>query len=135
MSWQVRMQRNAMSTERAIWFPFWYELDQNIEVGQVNDFDFFEKPPNHLPHDDLPVFHHGGTGRYRHVTARKRILSIHHPQLGDIRKIDTSGLEYTITMLDGRVLKVEAEETPGLIYELLPTKIDDWRIYVEMEPA
>ena len=27
--------------QEAIWFPFWYELDQSIHVDQVDEFFFF----------------------------------------------------------------------------------------------
>lgn len=124
-----------MTIERAIWLPFWYELDQSIEVGVVDDFDFFREAPEYLGPEQRPVFYHGSWNeRHLFCTARKRIVSIRHHQLGAIRKIDTRGLDYTFTMLDGRVLKVEAEESPGWVYDI-PDPVDDWRVEVEMEPA
>lgn len=126
-----------MSVENAIWFPFWYELDQPITVGQISEFDFFKDPPPYILHEGLPVFYHGDwQEKCRHLYKRekKRILSIRHPQLGSIHAIDTKGLDYTFKLTDGRVLKVEAEETPGLIYDF-PQKVDDWRVSVELEPV
>lgn len=126
-----------MPAERAIWYPFWYGLDQPIAVGAVADFDFFVKPPEAIVNEGLPVFYHGDWHeRCRHLydRRRKRILSIWHPVLDSIRKIETSGLDYTFAMADGRALKVEAEETPGLVYAH-PEPITDWRIFVEMETA
>ena len=37
-----------MSSERAIWYPLFYELDQSIAGGETNDFDFFKTPPTHI---------------------------------------------------------------------------------------
>jgi hypothetical protein len=48
-----------MPSERAIWHPFWYELDQSIAVGETADFDFFKTPPEYVQSDGLPVFYHG----------------------------------------------------------------------------
>jgi hypothetical protein len=126
-----------MPTERAIWYPFWYELDQPIAVGETGDFDFFKMPPEYVRTDGLPVFYHGDWQekcRNLFVTERKQIIGINHSVLGQIDEIATDGLDYKFTMSDGRVLLVEAEETPGLIYEW-PKPINDWRVLVEMEPA
>lgn len=126
-----------MAIERAIWFPFWHELDQPVAVGLEGDFDFFKIVPDYIEHDGLPVFYHGDwQEKCRHLFDRRqvKILRIQHPTLGSIQGIDTKGLDYTFTMSDGRLLKVEAEETPGFAYEQ-NEPIADWRIYVEMETA
>jgi len=123
-----------MAREHAIWYPHWYELDQAIEVGCVGEFEFFVSPPEHLADEGVLVFfvpwYADNEQRY---TARKRIVRIHHPRLGEIRGIDTRGLDYKFNMMEGPYLLVEAEETPGRVYGQPP--IEDWRIYVEMEPA
>jgi len=121
---------------KAIWFPYWYALDQSIELGAENEFDFFKVPPDYVVSEGLTVFYHGDwSDRSRSLFERKkiRITAIRHPVLGDIKKIETDGLDYTMHLADGRVLKVEAEETPGVVYGLPP--IQDWRIFVEFDPA
>lgn len=126
-----------MAIERAIWFPFWYESDQSIAVGEVGDFDFFRDPPVGIESEGLPVFYHGNWHEeclHLYNRKRTRIVRIWHPVLGAIRSIDANDLDYTFTMIDGRVLKVEAEESPGLVYSH-PTPISDWRIFVEIESA
>jgi hypothetical protein len=62
------------------------------------------------------------------------MLEIRHPEFGAIRSIDTKGLEYTSTMTDGRIQKVDAEERPGLVHER-KQPVADWRISVETAPA
>jgi len=135
-----------MSVETVIWFPFWYEMDQSISAGQVSDFDFFKEPPHYILHEGRRVFYHGDWRKQSkplYETEVKRILNIRHPKLGSIQSIDPKGLEYTFTMSDDRILKVEAEETPGVIYEIedgrvfakLEKQIDDWRVFVELESA
>ncbi len=97
-----------MPIETAIWFPFWYQLDQPIEVEQVGDFDFFKAPPDYIVHDGRDVFYHGDwQEKFGHLFNRRRvkILSIRHPDLGFIRSIDTHGFDYTFTMSDGRSQK------------------------------
>jgi len=119
----------------AIWYPFWYECDQAIAVGQVAVFDFFKTPPDYVAHEGKRVFYHGSYGKdHQHLfeAIRLRILSVRHPQLGSIEAIDTKGLDYTFLMEDGRILEVNAEEEPGRVFES-PAPVDDWLIYVQAE--
>ena len=44
-----------------------------------------------------------------------RIERIQHKSLGDIEEINTIGLSYRITTIQGDMIQVEAEETPGRI--------------------
>jgi hypothetical protein len=133
---------------RAIWYPYWYERDLPIHAGQIGEFEFFDAPPDYVKDDGLPVFWHDGHGPDRTHKEHLRILSIYHPELGYIESIDTVGLEYTVTMIDGRVLKLEAEEAPGTVYFLksgeacedgepidTPWMLQDWRFYVEAEKS
>ena len=123
------------SRERAIWYPFWYELDQSITVGQADEFEFFKTPPDYVQADGLRVFYHGNwRDTHLYTSERKQIKSISHPILGQIERIDAEGLVYKFTTSDGRVSRIEAEENPGLVYEL-SEHMKDWRIFVEMLPA
>jgi hypothetical protein len=121
-----------MSCELAIWFPFWYELDQSLEVGTEKEFAFFRVAPPHVPIGSLPVFFFGLGEKKDYYLARKRIIAIRHPLLGDIQEIQARGLCYKFILSDGRELNVEAEESPGVVYGF-DKDITDWRIYVEME--
>ena len=124
-----------MPPEKAVWYPVWYELDQSLEVGRVDSFGFFRKAPDHISAGGRPVFYFGDwNDKQQYYFAKKRVLSIHHHQLGSIHKIDARGLDYTLTLSDGRVLKVEAEETPGLVYGR-HDRIEDWHVHVEPDPA
>jgi hypothetical protein len=124
-----------MPSETAIWFPFWYELDQSISVGEVRAFDFFKTPPERIANEGLPVFYHGNWDekcRRLYDTRTVRILGIRHSQLGAIRSIDTNDLDYQFVMEDGGVLQVNAEETPGVVYAVAEPVVD-WRVFVELE--
>ena len=124
-----------MPIEHAIWHPFWYELDQSVEAGQVDCFEFFRRPPHDFANDDVLVFYCGNwNDSSRYFTAKKRILKIHHPQIGSIQRIDARDLDYTFTLLDGTILKVEAEQCPGVVHGFR-TPVKDWRVFVEMESA
>lgn len=48
--------------------------------------------------------------------VKAEILKIIHPELGEIRGIITIGLDYLIYLSDGTVIIVNAEESPGKIY-------------------
>src|SRR5213075_2273657 len=43
----------GMRHERAIWHPFWYELDQSIAVGETAEFDFFKTPPDYVANEGV----------------------------------------------------------------------------------
>lgn len=49
--------------------------------------------------------------------VKAEILKITHPELGAIKGIITIGLDYSIYLSDGNVIIVNAEETPGKIYD------------------
>jgi hypothetical protein len=117
MRWLGGHFRRTM--EKAIWCPFWYEMDQAIEIGIIAQYEFFINPPKYVDAQNLPVFFHGSwKDRDLYYSAFKRIVAIRHSELGDIMKIDASGLVYSITLLDGTVHRVEAEEqTPGDVYD------------------
>ncbi len=91
------------------WKPGWYELDQSLVVG---DTDLF-----YLSKDNL-YFASGllSSGSYDHEVKAK-ILKITHPELGAIRGIITIGLDYSIYLNDGETILVNAEESPGKIYD------------------
>jgi hypothetical protein len=71
------------------------------------------------------------------------IVAISHTDLGEIREVDTRGLDYTIHLADGTTLCVNAEEEPGTLYEPTEEKsprlawarssrvVDDWRFVVK----
>jgi hypothetical protein len=74
------------------------------------------------------------------VVARGTIVAIRHPELGAVRKVDTRGLDYTITLTNGTELTVNAEEEPGKLYERVGEQwressrvVGDWRFVVEFE--
>jgi hypothetical protein len=133
----------------AIWHPFWYESDRSISEGEVGDFEFFELPPPYVKSEGLPVFWHSGRSAepyHRVYREHLRILKIRHPELGQIQSIDTDDLDYKVTMTDGRVAMINAEEQPGTVYFLKPSrsedsgspfeaplKVQDWTFYVETE--
>lgn len=125
----------------AAWIPGWYELDQPLEIGVEDEFVFWRVVPDYLLDSADLVFYntlwHEGDG----VFGTGRILMIQHPELGDIRKIDTRGLDYTITLMDDSELLVNAEEEPGKMYEGRPGNwteskrvISDWQCAVAFEP-
>ena len=91
----------------AAWVPGWYELDPPLEVGLT------------LWRSQDAVIAHG------------TIAGIRHQDLGEVRKVDTRGLDYTISLADGSELLVEAEETPGVCYQRRDIK--DWRFIVSFE--
>lgn len=100
---------------RALWRPAWYELDQALEVDVEDDFAFCEEAPSTVPSGYDIVFHNPLLDNREPVLRRARIVCIRHATLGGIRRIETTGLVYVMTLVDGNEVHVEAEETPGKI--------------------
>ena len=88
-----------------IWKPAWYELDQSICVGEI---DFF----NIIRSADVIRF---ATAMEAGEEVKMRILSISNKQLGDIQKIEATGLSYKFFSDENHYIQVEAEENPGTI--------------------
>ena len=126
--------------ERAAWVPGWYELDPPLEVGQTDAFAFWRVIPDHLRGPEPLVLYNALWRAEEVMVARGVIASIRHPELGAIGKVDTGGLDYTITLDDGTQLMVNAEEEPGRMFERVggqwvksPREVSNWRFVVEFE--
>lgn len=109
------------------WKPFWYELDQTIVVGDI-DYFYLKQGEN------AQAF---GYFSPEDEQVKAEILNIRHPVLGAVRGILANDLHYTLYLVDGRKLFVNAESKPGRVYEsstLLESEIiiTDWRLDVEV---
>jgi hypothetical protein len=122
----------------AAWVPGWYELDPPLEVGRTSDFAFWRVVPTDLLGPEPLVLYNTLWQPENAMVARGTIGGIRHPELGDIRKVDTRGLDYTITLADGTELLINAEEEPGRLYERVGGEwagssraVRGWRFVVE----
>lgn len=96
----------------------WHELDQPIKVGEVSTL-YFDR-------DAVPLrFYDARLGDVPILERRCVIDAIDHPDLGQVAEIDTNGLDYTITLANGTAFLVEAEESPGYVYEF-PIRPKRW---------
>ena len=87
----------------------WYELAQTITVGEMQEIHFFK--------DVEPLTFYCGLWYPKKAICRNyKIEQIIHPVLGNIQSINTRGLDYTITLITGEQLTVNAEEEPGKVY-------------------
>jgi hypothetical protein len=121
---------------KALWRPAWYELDQDLEVDLEDEFAFCRTPPSGVAPGFDFVFHTVLLDRGEPALRRAKILRIMHSVLGDVQRVETTGLVYTMTLTDGSVIRVEAEETPGAI-EVTPGRrsptIVSWDLEVDVE--
>ena len=122
----------------AAWVPGWYELDPQLEVGLNGEFAFWRVVPEYLSGPESLVLYNTLWHPEDAVIARGTTTAIRHPELGAIQKVDTRGLDYTITLSDGNQLLVNAEEKPGRAYERAGGEwvrssraITAWRFIVE----
>jgi hypothetical protein len=87
----------------SIWKPAWYELDQNLTVGETDTFLFVTScsPIRFATSFEQGEWH------------KAIIISISNKELGNIIKIDAEGLSYKFYSAAGNFIQIEAEETPG----------------------
>lgn len=129
-----------MAIEEAIWFPGWYCCDQPVAVDEVRDIDFFHTPPEWVQHGGRRVFYNSDWSegsRHLFYTQRMLIRSIRHPVMGPVRAIETGGLDYVMTLTDGRVFRIDSEERCGCVSDWPEPSQDwdasKWHVVVEME--
>src|SRR5262245_5089020 len=122
------------------WIPGWYELDPYLEVGLEDEFAFWRVVPEHLRGSEELVLYNDLSHPGEPLIAIGKNSSNRHPDLGDIRKVDTHGLDYMITLVDGTEIAVNAEEDPGKMFEGKPGAwvestrvVSQWRFAVEFE--
>jgi len=97
----------------ALWTPGWYELDQTLALGERQKFWFFQTPPDECQAiaDDLDfVFYNQLDSTQNCIVRYARIVEMHHRELGDLLKVDTDGLDYIFSPVDGDEIVVDAEE-------------------------
>src|SRR5262245_42728008 len=131
---------NVDDRNRVAWVPGWYELDPPLEIGLTGEFPFWRVVPDHLQGPESLVLYNTLWRPEDVVVAEGTIVAIQHPELGMVRKVDTRGLDYTITLVDGTELLVNAEEEPGRVYQRVEDEwtesgrtVRDWRFVVEFE--
>ena len=105
------------------WTAAWYELDQTIIVGD-KDWFYLLKCENSLSFAN-------GLGYGCDIQKKLEIVRIKHPILGDVRGIVTIGLDYTVYLMNGVFMIVNAEEHPGKIRDS-SIVIDNWSFDVEV---
>ncbi|MBK7113281.1 MAG: hypothetical protein IPH60_12645 [Flavobacteriales bacterium] len=98
-----------MESIKVQWCAAWHELDQPIRIGLENEFILILNENGRLQFDT------GFVGDGLTLSTTGRIERIEHKFLGEIEEIDTNGLSYRISTVEGDIVQVEAEETPGVI--------------------
>ena len=124
--------------QRAAWVPGWYELDPILEVGAFGEYGFWRNVPDELRGPEELVLYNTLMHEDDVVWAAGTIAAIRHPDLGPLRKADTRGLDYKLTLHDGTQLLVNAEESPGELHEQHGSgwkrsarTVREWRFVVE----
>lgn len=103
--------------KKATWIPGWYELDPPLKVGNTDDFVFWRDVPEYLQGYESLVIYNTLWKPQDAQVANGTISKIYHEDFGSIKKVDTRGLDYTITLENGKEYSVNAEEDPGKLYE------------------
>jgi hypothetical protein len=114
-----------LSNLTAIWKPAWYVLDQSITVGEIDDFELVR----------TEAFTKFATALEEGEKVKGRILKISNFELGNITKIDASGLSYKFYTDADNFFQIEAEETPSKIEgkNLESRFLEDTTFSVEIE--
>ncbi len=121
-------------TQKAVWKPSWYEMDQSLTVGTPGKFWFFQDMPTmeweFVDPIDLVFFNQLDSATNSEVRFA-RIDEIFHPVLGPLNRVDTDGLDYIFALANGTEIVVNAEEEPGQTYDD-GLEIEDWSVLVTL---
>lgn len=109
----------------ALWSPRWYDLDQDIVVGECRDYHFFQFVPTYillnLTHFKLPcpqlVFEQGLYDPQRPVLLLScEILEIRNSNWGAVKSVKSDGLDFDMILESGKIVTVNTEEEPGAVW-------------------
>jgi len=120
------------STINALWTPGWYELDQTLVIGERQKFWFFQTPPEECKSvgQNVDLVFYNQLDSTKNCNVRyATIVEMRHPQLGQLVRVDTDGLDYIFFPFEGEEVVVNAEEEPGTTYEG-GVQVDDWSVLV-----
>ncbi|MBX3416312.1 MAG: hypothetical protein KF851_01815 [Pirellulaceae bacterium] len=109
----------------AIWKPGWHRLDQTIEVGQLARFWFFPRKDSEDLQPRLHFFNTTSSVETPVEIRSARIVSITHPELGPLSRIEADWLDYTFHGVNGEEFLVNADEEPGTLYTAIEP-IENW---------
>ena len=114
-----------------------FELDQSLKVGRTAEYIFFLDP--HFDRaasldvcKSMNLVFYNTLGGHPEVKALCEIRNIWHPALGQVDEIDTNGLDYRVTLADGAVIELNAEEEPGKCIDP-KLQVQDWSFLVMLE--
>lgn len=122
------------SNQTALWTPGWYELDQTLVLGQRQKFWFFQTPPDECKAmaEEVDLVFYNQLDSTKNCNVRyAKIVEMHHPQLGQLLRVDTDGMDYIFFPVEGEEIVINAEEEPGSAYDN-NVDVDDWSVYVKL---
>lgn len=122
------------SYQTALWTPGWYELDQTLAKGDRRKYWFFQTPPDGClkSSTDIELVFFNQLDSAQNCNVRyATVVEIRHPQLGELIRVDTDGLDYIFFPLDGEEIVVNAEEEPGVAQGSC-INVDDWSVLVTL---
>ena len=131
------MTTTEQQTRKALWVPGWYELDQALTIGENGRLWFYQDPPSELQDVesyDFVFFNQLNSAANCQVRTAT-IMSIQHVLLGELRQVETDGLDYVFHPMEGQSVTVNAEENPGSVYDSppgTPIDIQDWTVSVTL---
>lgn len=120
-------------TQKALWTPRWYELDQSLVVGQRQRFWFYINPPLERVEETFDlVFFNQMTSTANSQIRYARVVDIEHPEFGPLQRVDSDGLDYIFYPVSGNEVVVNAEEDPGAVCDDSELRIKDWSVTVTL---
>ena len=125
---------SAPTIQNALWTPGWYELDQTLVIGERQKFWFFQAPPEDCQTlgENVDLVFYNQLDSTKNCSVRyAKIVEMHHPQLGQLLRVDTDGLDYIFVPVEGDEIVVNAEEDPGSTYEA-GVEVDNWSVFVQL---
>lgn len=127
----------SSSCGTAIWYPAWHALDQTLVLGLRQRYFFFDALPSRiasLEPSEQPdyVFYNGVDAEEDSQIRFAEVVLIEHPDIGEILRVDTFGLDYILFPANGEEIIIDGEEDPGTVISGWDP-IGDWTMRVMLE--
>ena len=118
----------------ALWKPAWHERDQSLVIGQQQRIWFCRTS---VPSTDVDGNSVSLTLYNQSVEPQTRelrfatIVHLKNDVLGELKRVDADGLDYTFETASGVEWIVNAEEEPGVIYDS-DLRVADWSVWLTL---
>ncbi len=118
----------------ALWKPVWHERDQSLVLGQQQRIWFCRRcaPSTDVDGNSVSLVLYNQSVEPQNRELRfATIVHLKNDVLGELKRVDADGLDYTFETVSEVKWIVNAEEEPGVIYDS-DLRVADWSVWLTL---